>query len=154
MIERKRGAKASRLRDAGGFIALPWSVVDAKAFRQVSATARALLIELARQLDPGYTNNGRLLLTRKFLAPRGWRSADVISRAKKELLLAGLIHETVRGARPNKASWYAVTWHPLPHHPRYDPEANATFQRGAYAGNEGLSPRRVPRNTRLVRQTE
>ena len=45
-------------RDAGSFIALPWTVLDSKNYQILSANARSLLIELARQ----YTsmNNGRL----------------------------------------------------------------------------------------------
>jgi hypothetical protein len=61
-----------------------------------------------------------MLLTDKYLAPRGWRSPYVITRAKRELIDAGLIFETVKGARPNKASWYAVTWQTLDSHPGYD----------------------------------
>ena len=56
-------------------------------------------------------DNGRMLLSSRYLAPRGWRSPEVITRAKRELLEAQLIFETVKGSRPNKASWYAVTWH-------------------------------------------
>jgi hypothetical protein len=79
-------------------------------------------------------NNGRLLASRAYLAGRGWNSADVIDRAKRELLEAGFIHETVKGHRPNKASWYAVTWRILDPHHGYDPGAAATFVRGAYRG--------------------
>jgi hypothetical protein len=65
-------------------------------------------------------NNGRLLASTKFLKNRGWNSADVIHRAKHELLEAGLIYETVKGHRPNKASWYAITWQGLDKDSRYD----------------------------------
>jgi hypothetical protein len=44
-----------------------------------------------------------LLLSRNFLEPRGWKSADVIHRAKQELLEAEFIFETVKGRRPNRA---------------------------------------------------
>ena len=65
-------------------------------------------------------NNGRLLASGKYLSKRGWRSADVIQRAKKELIDAGFIYETVKGHRPNKASWYAITWQDLDKHHGYD----------------------------------
>ena len=98
-------------RDQGGFIALPWSVLDCPAYARLSHPARGLLLELARQFVRD--NNGRLLASRAYLFERGWKSADTITNAKRELLAAGFIHETVMGHRPNKASWYAVTWRSL-----------------------------------------
>src|SRR6218665_2481576 len=106
---KRRGHDTSR--DPGGFVALPWSVLDSRAYLGLSHPARALLLELARQLHGD--DNGRLLLSRAHLLPRGWKSADVLQRAKQELLDAELVFETVKGQRPNKASWYAVTWHRL-----------------------------------------
>jgi len=111
-------AGALMARDSGGFVALPWSVLDCSAYRALSHPARSLLIEFARQYVRD--NNGRLLASTKFLKNRGWNSADVIHRAKRELLEAGLIYETVKGHRPNKASWYAITWQGLDKDSRYD----------------------------------
>lgn len=105
-------------RDAGGFVAMPWSVLDSDAYRSLSHPAKSLLIEFARQFVRD--NNGRLLASTKYLKNRGWNSADVIHRAKRELLEAGLIYETVKGHRPNKASWYAITWQNLDKDSRYD----------------------------------
>lgn len=108
----KRGAnKYGSGRDSGGFVAVPWSVLDCLAFALLSHPARSLLIEFARQYVGD--NNGRLLASGKYLNKRGWHSADVIHRAKKELIQAGFIFETVKGHRPNKASWYAITWQNL-----------------------------------------
>jgi hypothetical protein len=117
-------------RDQGGFIALPWSVLDCPAYARLSHPAKALLLELARQFVRD--NNGRLLASRSYLTKRGWHSPDVIARAKRDLLGAGFIHETVTGHRPNKASWYAVTWRALDKLPGYDVGAAETFKRGAY----------------------
>jgi len=117
-------------RDAGGFVALPWSVLDCPAYAGLSHPARALLLEIARQLVRD--NNGRLLASAGHLEARGWRSRDVITRAKRELLEAGFIFETVKGQRPNRASWYAVTWMTLDRHPDFDAGALECFQRGAY----------------------
>ena len=124
-------------RDEGGFVALPWSVLDCPAYTGLSHPARALLLELARQfvLD----NNGRLLASAAHMSKRGWKSADVITRAKRDLLEAGFIHETVKGHRPNKASWYAVTWRTLDKLPGYDPGAAETFKRGAYKAQAQLA---------------
>lgn len=117
-------------RESGGFVALPWSVLDCPAYAKLSHPARALLMEFARQFVRD--NNGRLLASRAYLAARGWKSVDVIQRAKAELLAAGLIFETVKGQRPNKASWYAVTWRILNPHPGYDHGTAGAFERGAY----------------------
>lgn len=144
---RNIGRKGDAGRDSGAFMALPCAVMDCPAYRRLSYAARSLLMEIFRQFVKD--NNGRLLASRAYLAGRGWNSADVINRAKRELLEAGFIHETVKGHRPNKASWYAVTWRILDPHHGYDPGAAATFVRGAYRGaslpeplkkNAALSP--------------
>lgn len=126
---KKRGH--DRNRDAGGFVALPWAVLDSAGYRGLSHPARSLLMEIARQVVGD--NNGRLLASASHLARRGWSSNDVLTRAKRELLEAGFIHETVKGRRPNRAGWYAVTWRALDRHAEYDLGAVAAFERGAYA---------------------
>lgn len=70
--------------------------------------ARALLLEVARQFVRD--NKGRLLLSRAYMEGRSWVSADMLSKAKREFLEGRFIHKTVKGHRPNKASWYAITW--------------------------------------------
>ena len=129
-------------RDSGPFVALPWVVLDSPAYIGLSHPAKALLMEIARQI--ARHNNGRLLASRAYLAGRGWKSHDTITRAMRELIEAKLIHQTVMGCRPNKASWYAVTWRTLDRIPGYDAGAAESFQRGAYAKqplkNASLSP--------------
>lgn len=127
---RNKGRRGDSGRDAGGFVALPWSVLDCPAYARLSVHARALLLEVARQFVSD--NNGRLLLSRAYLGPRGWKSSDMLMKAKKQLLDGGFIFETVRGQRPNRASWYAVTWRALDRIPGYDAGAAESFQRGAY----------------------
>lgn len=127
---RNNGKRVGAGRDSGGFIALPWSVVDCPAYANLSHPARSLLMEIARQFVGD--NNGRLLASASYLGKRGWNSSDVISRAKRELIQAGFIYETVKGHRPNKASWYAVTWHTLDKLAGYDAGAIQGFQRSAY----------------------
>jgi hypothetical protein len=100
-------------------------------------------MEFARQFVRD--NNGRLLASSAYLAKRGWKSVDVITRAKRELLEAGFIFETVKGQRPNKASWYAVTWRTLDNCAGYDPSTKGAFERGAYLKStplkiKGLTP--------------
>lgn len=123
-------------RDAGGFVALPWAVLDSPAYAALSHPARSLLLELARQFVRD--NNGWLVASAAHLAKRGWNSADVITRAKRELIAAGFIFETVKGRRPNVASRYAVTWHTLDRRPGYDEGAVQSFVRSAY---RNASPR-------------
>ena len=117
-------------RDAGGFVALPWVVLDSPAYSGLSHPAKALLLEFARQFVRD--NNGRLLCSMTYLGPRGWKSNDVITRAVRELVAAGFVHQTAQGHRPSKASWYAVTWRALDRHPGYDVGTMESFQRGAY----------------------
>lgn len=133
---RDKRSKGDASRVDGGFSAVPWDVLDAPAYASLSHPARSLLMELARQYVRD--NNGRLLASRAYLAKRGWKSADVIQRAKDELVNAGFIHETVKGHRPNKASWYAITWYTLNRLPGYDHGAIESFRRGAYRDSEPL----------------
>lgn len=137
----KRRSKAGR--DAGGFAAVPWSVLDSQAYIGLSVHGKALLFEMARQLT-GH-NNGSLLCSRTKLAPRGWTSNDMLTKAKRELLDAGFLHQTVMGQRPNKASWYAVTWLVLDRIDGFDAGAAELFVRSAYRLNE---PLKAPAKTR------
>lgn len=136
---RNKGQKGDSGRDPGGFVALPWSVLDCPAYARLSHPARALLLEIARQFVKD--NNGRLLASGTYLRKRGWKSADVITRAKRELIAGGFIFETVMGHRPNRASWYAVTWQRLDKLKGYDEGATTMFMRGAYATEVPLQPR-------------
>ena len=135
--DRKSYRKGGSSRDAGGFVALPWVVLDSEAYMGLSHAARSLLLELARQLRPD--NNGRLLASMNHLRPRGWTSGDTITRVLRELVNAGLIHQTVQGCRPSKASWYAVTWVAIERGINgYDHGAVESFQRGAYRQKQPL----------------
>lgn len=127
---RNSGKRVDSGRDQGGFVALPWSVLDSPAYAQLSVHAKVLLFEVARQFVRD--NNGKLLLSRAYMATRGWKSVDMLTKAKRELLDAGLIFQTCQGQRPNKASWFAITWRALDRHPGYDMGAAAAFERGAY----------------------
>lgn len=127
---RNRNSKGDSGRDSGGFVALPWSVLDCPAYARLSMHARALLMEVARQYHRD--DNGRMLLSRAYLQTRGWKSVDMLTKAKRGLLDAGFIFQTVMGHRPNKASWYAVTWRALDKLPGYDAGAAECFERGAY----------------------
>lgn len=145
MANGRSGKRRDTQRDGTAFVALPTLVLDSAAYLSLGHPAKALLVELARQL--GRDNNGRLLATTKVLESRGWRSNDVVTRALRELIDAGLIHQTVKGQRPHRASWFAVTWYALANLRGYDAGAAIAFQRGAYLTRtiahrkiEGLTP--------------
>lgn len=125
-------------RDAGRFIGLPVSVMDCPGYAKLSHPARSLLMEVARQCHGD--DNGRMLLSCAYLASRGWKSADVIQRAKKQLIEHNFIFETVKGQRPNKASWYAVTWRRLDKLKGFDPGVEKAFRQGEYRQDMPLPP--------------
>jgi hypothetical protein len=125
--------------DKGRWIMMPHAVMTSRRYMALSHTARSLLWEFALQL--GGHNNGQLIATDRKLEERGWNSSGTISRAKRELLEAEFIFETVKGHRPNKASWYAVTWralNPAPYGKSYDTGAERLFFRSAYAKGDPL----------------
>ena len=125
---RKSLAKGRRIE--GQFIALPFDVLHSEAYKRLSHPARSLLLEFCLQYRGA--NNGTLLASMRHLKKRGWNSADVVTRAKRELLASGLIFETVKGRRPSIASWYALTWHILDHSANYDAGVFKSFKRGLY----------------------
>jgi len=116
-------------RDGTRFVALPNILLDSAAYLTLSFSSRALLIDLARQYTG--TNNGRLTVCDKVLRPRGWTSKTTIHKAKSELLTAGFLCETRKGHKPNKASWFALTWQALDWSPEMDVQ-RAGFVRSAY----------------------
>lgn len=116
-------------RDGTRFVALPYTVLDSPAFLALSFSARALMLDLARQFSGG--NNGRLVICDKALAPRGWTSSATVHKAKRELLDAGFLCETRKGQKPNKASWFAITWQSLDWSPEMD-ISRTGFTRGDY----------------------
>lgn len=123
-------SRVDKGRDPGRFIGLPVSVLESAAYLGLSANARSLLLEVAMQFHGD--DNGRMLLSREYLSKRGWNSNSMITKGKRELLEAELIFETVKGHRPNKASWYAVTWRRLDKLPGFDHGVERAFEQGAY----------------------
>lgn len=93
---------------SGSFAALPHGVMDSNAFQGAGHPARSLLYELIRQLSG--RNNGHLQLTSPWLKKRGWNSADVVQRAKGELIERGLIVLTRQGGLNTGPCLYGVSW--------------------------------------------
>ena len=87
--------KGSAKRDGGGFVPMPFSVLNSTAYLSAGAHARMLLMDLAAQYRGD--NNGDLCAAWSFMRPRGWRSEATLHKAKRELLDLGLIVETRKG---------------------------------------------------------
>lgn len=122
--------KKSFTGDGDRFLRLPHSVIQSNAYQGLSFSAKALLVEIGAQYAGG--NNGRLIASRSLLKERGFSSSATLTKAIHELLEAGLIFQTVKGYRPNKASWFAITWQDLNHHVGFDSGARAGFRRSEY----------------------
>lgn len=124
-------------RDGSRFLALPHTVLDSSAFMKLSAPAVRLLIDIARQYSGA--NNGQLVACMSYLSQRGWNSNDTITRSRRELEAAGFIIQTRIGYRPNRAAWFAVTWHSLDWIPDMDIR-RAGFERSLYLKNSPVPP--------------
>ena len=117
-------------RDGASFLALPHIVMDSPAFLALSASAVRLLLDIARQLNN--RNNGRLVACMSALKHRGWTSNDTLTNALRELESAGLLFKTRKGARPNRAAWFALTWAALDWTPEMEC-SSSSYPRGQYA---------------------
>lgn len=106
MAEKKQKRPVEAI--GGLYGAIPHAVMDGVAFKGASYPAKALLFELMRQHSG--KNNGHLQLSFSWLQGRGWKSRDVIQRARDELIERGLLIQTRQGGLNIGASRYAVTW--------------------------------------------
>lgn len=134
-MARNRHKGASDKRDGGAFVAVPLSVLNSRSYLDADPYARTLLFDLVTQYRGN--NNGDLCATWRLMKRRGWRSPVTLTRAKQDLLELGLIVETRKGARPNRASLYALTWHAL----------------DECGGKLDMSPKAFPRSAYLRRNT-
>src|SRR5665647_1409235 len=99
MARKNKYKSAKEKRDGGAFLTVPATVLNGAAYIGLSAHARMLLFDLLAQYRGD--NNGDLCAPWKLMRPRGWKSEQTLHYAKRELLEAGLICETRKGARPN-----------------------------------------------------
>jgi len=136
MAERtKRRTRRTELREGvkGGYVPLPWVVLDSPAYQTLTATAKALLIEIARQHNPHSGNNGSLAIGRAYLASRGFNSPHAVQRALDELQKHRLIVRTFHGTKSRGPSRWALTWHSL----SYDSD-NMDIARDEFVRNDFL----------------
>ena len=103
-----KGRKDGRLQP---FAPLDRRLLDSEAFLSLSPTARALLIEVVRWLNPARSNNGVIMLLDKQMLERGF-SKDTFRRALRALTDREIVVVTKRGGR-NRASYYGVTCFPI-----------------------------------------
>lgn len=129
-MSRKSFKNGKDKRDGGAFVSVPLSVLNSRAYLTTSAYSRMLLFDLLSQYRGN--NNGDLCAAWKLMRPRGWRSESTLDKAKRELLRLELIVETRKGARPNKASLYALTWYALDHCDGKLDMTSQSYPRGAY----------------------
>jgi hypothetical protein len=129
-MAKKRYGSATNKRDSGGYIAIPFAVLNGAAYLSLNAYARMLLLDMSAQYRGN--NNGDLCAPWKLMHPRGWKSEATLNKAKRALLESGLIVETRKGARPNKCSLYALTWFALDDCGGKLDISTQTFPRGAY----------------------
>lgn len=145
-MARKRFKGASEKRDGGTFVIIPLAVLTSRAYLDASPHARMLLFDLLAQYRGN--NNGDLCAAWRLMKPRGWRSPVTLNKAKRELLELGLIVETRKGARPNKASLYALTWHALDECSGKLDLSSKAFPRSAYL-KRNTPPPLKPKNALL-----
>jgi len=132
-MSRRDYRDGKRKRERGPFLAVPAVVLNSQSYARLSSHAVKLLLDLGSQYRGD--NNGDLSAAWKLMGPRGWRSEETLHNAKQELLRARFIVEMRKGARPNKCSLYALTWHGLDPSPKYD-VAVTTFVFGAWKAEE------------------
>ncbi|WON75236.1 hypothetical protein [Nitrosospira sp. Is2] len=146
-------AKGNRYKDArdkregGGYVAFPHEVLNSVAFIGLTSHARMLLFDLAAQYKGN--NNGDLCAAWTLMKVRGWKSEETLHNAKRQLLECGLIAETRKGARPNKAALYGLTWFAMDECKGKLDISPKAFPRGRYKLLEPLPPMKV-KNTSLA----
>lgn len=92
------------------YAAIEHRVIDSEAYADLTYAARALLIQIARQLTKD--NNGHLQATFSYMKRFGF-SENTLSRAISELIAHGIIFRTRSGGYQQGAAKYAVTWLPI-----------------------------------------
>lgn len=115
----------------GPVLVMPHVVLNSEAYKSLSGNAIKLLYDIAQQYNR--YNNGSLLASFRYMSEmRGWKSSDMLAKAKNELIERELLIQTVQGQRPNKASWYGLGWLALDDITGLEISAQ-NWPRGAYA---------------------
>ena len=115
---------------SGRFAGIPHAVMDSTAFAAASYPTRSLLFELIRQHTG--RNNGHFQLAWAWLRRRGWKSADVVQRAKAELITRQLAIKTRLGGLNAGPDLWAVTWLPISDYSGLTEVSAKTYHPGAW----------------------
>jgi hypothetical protein len=146
----KRFKGAKQKRASGRFYALPASVLQSKAFIGLSSHAVRLMLDFLEQYRGD--DNGRMICTWAHMhEKRGWKSRDTLDKARAELMAAGFLFETVKGRRPNRASWYALTFFAIDPNDGYDVSPRA-FPFMAFADPPTIAIKNTSLTTPIVLQ--
>lgn len=90
------------------YAAIEHRVIDSPAYADLTFSAQALLLLIARQLTKD--NNGHLQAAHSYVSKFGFGSERTLARAIKELVAHGMIYRTRCGGYQKGPSMYAVTW--------------------------------------------
>jgi hypothetical protein len=100
--------KSMAKKQSEPFVMLGSEMLNSLAYRDLSFSARSMLIEVLHYYSG--KNNGRIWLAPLVLSERGF-SKNTSSRALKELREHGFIYMTKRGGNQRGGcSWFALTW--------------------------------------------
>jgi hypothetical protein len=90
------------------YAAIEHRVIDSPAYADLTFSARALLVQIVRQVTKP-NNNGHLQATFTYMERFGF-SVNTLSRATHELITHGFIYKTKSGGFHQGAAKFAVTW--------------------------------------------
>lgn len=130
-----------KIKLRGMFIAFEHMMLDSPGYAATSATARRLLIDMARVC--GLDRNGAIPVSLSVMRQFGWKSNSTLRAAREQLQACGLVVETRKGGR-RWPSWYALTWLPLQTSEPLDIDPRH-YRRDAFL-NPDIQPRAVRRD--------
>ena len=90
------------------YAAIEHRVMDSPAYADLTFSARALMMQIARQVTVP-NNNGHLQATFTYMKQYGF-SVNTLSRATHELITHGFIYKTKSGGFHQGAAQFAFTW--------------------------------------------
>lgn len=130
---------------------LPHHIQFSPAFRSLSGTARALLLDvIARERG---NNNGDLLVTFTTFIPLGWKSNGVFRNALAALVASGLLVVTKEG-RQRTAARYALSWLTIMKNGYNSKENPEKLRTGNRTANGFSSPESGPHLDRIPAQSQ
>ncbi len=131
------------------YAAIEHRVIDSPAYADLTFSARAILIQLARQLTKP-NNNGKLQAAHSYLQQYGF-SDNTVTRSIAELIEHGFVFRTRSGGFHQGAAQYAVTWLPLAD--RLDGLSCNSFKPFAWRDWEPAKKKTRPPNLRTYSRT-